>query len=125
MLPMLVLLLAGILELGTAAGVMQTLDNAAREGARWSAMPVENTETLPSVSAVQQRVQQFAAASGLNLPASDIQVNQAVTGTEGGLATTFSQVDVTYTDNLVTPMLAAVVPSLTLSAHASMRNENN
>ncbi len=125
MLPLLLLLLFAILELGRAANLMQTLDNAAREGARWSAMPAPGTNTLPSVSTVQQRVEGFAAASGLSLPASAIAVNQAVDASEGGLTTSFSEVDVSYTDSFVTPLLSSLIPSLTLTGHAVMRNETN
>lgn len=124
-LPLLLLVVFAALELGRAAGLEQTLTNAAREGARWSALPNASTSSLPAPSTVVARVQSYAAASGLQLPSGDIQVNQAVMQTEDGLATSFSRVDITYTDTLVTPLLSALVPSLALGAHAQMRNETN
>ena len=124
-LPLLLLVVFAMVELGRAASIMQALDNAAREGARWSAMPAEGTTTLPSVSVVQQRVINFAAASQLTLSAGNISVNQALNVTEGGLPTSFSKVDVTYTYHFVAPMVAAILPSIPLSGHAIMRNETN
>lgn len=125
MLPLLLLLLFAMVELAYAAGLMQTLKNAAREGARWSAMPAEGTNNLPATTDVQSRVIAYAAAAGITLSASDVTVNQGVDVTEGGLVTSFSEVDVSYTDSFLTPMLAAIVPSLTLTEHAVMRNETN
>lgn len=124
-LPLLLLLLFGTVELGRVANMQQTLDDAAREGARWSAMPAAGTFTLPSVSDVTSRVEAIAAAQDVTLASGDISVNQDVTASEGGLATTFSQVQVTYSYAFLTPALSALLPNVTLTATALMRNETN
>ncbi len=125
MLPLLLFLVFGIVEVGRAAGILQTLDNAAREGARWSALPAAGSDNLPLVSDVQQRVVDYVAASGVTINPFNVSVNQEVDHTEGGLTTSFSQVEVTYVYNFVTPLLANVVPSITLRGEAEMRNETN
>lgn len=125
MVPLLLLMLFGIVEIGYAANIMQTLDNAAREGARWSALPSPGTQNLPAVTDVQQRVVSFAAASGITINPFNVLVNQEVDNTEGGLTTSFSQVQVRYVYKFVTPLLSALVPSITLKAAAVMRNETN
>ncbi|HXE30368.1 MAG TPA: TadE family protein [Terriglobales bacterium] len=124
-LPILALVLFGIVEIGHAASLWQTLDNAAREGARWSAMPSAGSNSLPSPGDVVARVETYAADAGLTLSDDDVTVNQAVSVSEGGLPTSFSQVDVSYTDTFVTPLLSEIVSGITLNAHAIMRNETN
>lgn len=124
-LPLVLFLLAATFAVGRVGNVEETLKNAAREGARYASVPAEGTSTLPAVTAVQQRVQQFAAGSGVTLTGSDVSVNQAVTVSEGGLATTFSQVAVTYSYTVSIPLVASLLPTLTLSADATMRNETN
>lgn len=124
-LPLVLFLLAATFAVGRVGSVEETLKNAAREGARYASVPAEGTSTLPAAAAVQQRVQQFAAGSGITLAGSDITVHQAVTVTEGGLATTFSQVAVNYSYTVSIPLVASLLPTLTLSADATMRNETN
>lgn len=124
-LPLVLFLLAAAFAVGRVGNVEETLKNAAREGARYASVPTEGTSTLPAVAAVQQRVQQFAAGSGVALTSSDISVNQAVPITEGGLATTFSQVAVNYSYTVSIPLVASLLPTLTLRADATMRNETN
>jgi len=125
MLPLLLFLVFGIVEVGRAAGILQTLDNAAREGARWSALPAAGSESLPLVSDVQQRVVNYVTASDVGINPFNVSVNQEVDHTEDGLTTSFSQVEVSYVYHFVTPLLAAVVPSITLHGEAEMRNETN
>lgn len=124
-LPLVVLILLGGFEVGRVVNLDETLTNAAREGARWSAMPAAGTANLPAATAVQARVVAFAAGANLTLDPSAVTVNQAVSLSEGGLATSFSQVDVTYTYSVSTPLVAALLPTLTLRGHALMRNETN
>ncbi len=124
-LPLLMLLVFGIVEIARAASVMQTLDNAARDGAQWSARPLEGTDSLPLVSDVQTRVVTDAAAAGITLSPFNVSVNQEVDQVVNGLVTSYSQVQVKYTYTFVTPMLAALVPSVTLWGKSIMRNETN
>jgi Flp pilus assembly protein TadG len=124
-LPLLLLILFGTIELGRVANIQQTLDDAAREGARWSALPAAGSSTLPSPSDVSSRVAAIAAAQDVTLDSGDITVNQDVTASEGGLSTSFSEVDVSYNYTFLTPALASILPSMTLTARSRMRNETN
>ena len=79
----LLVLLFGIFEAGRMLNIQQTLTNAAREGARLSVLPAAATgspptysDTLPSTSVVQARVQDFLNASGLNGSTATVTVDQ-------------------------------------------------
>ncbi|HEY8056193.1 MAG TPA: TadE family protein [Terriglobales bacterium] len=124
-LPMLALLVFGALELGRMAFLVQSLHNAARDGARYSAVPAAGTSDLPAVSSVQQRVAADLKASGVSLSPFLIAVNQEVDISEGGLTTSFSQVKITYPFTFSTPLLSAILPHVTLTGLAVMRNETN
>jgi Flp pilus assembly protein TadG len=124
-LPLLALLIFGALELGRMAFVVQSLHNAARDGARYSAAPAAGTSDLPPVSSVQQLVVSDLQASGISLSPFLVAVNQEVDITEGGLTTSFSQVKITYPFKFTTPLLTALVPHVTLTGLAVMRNETN
>lgn len=124
-LPMLALLVFGALGLGRMAFLAQSLHNAARDGARYSAVPAAGTSNLPAVSSVQQRVASDLQASGVSLSPFLIAVNQEVDMSEGGLTTSFSQVKITYPFTFTTPLLSAILPHVTLTGLAVMRNETN
>lgn len=124
-LPLVLLLIFGVIGLARLANVNETLHNACREGARWSAVPDAATGTLPSPSEVTNRVIQYAADDGITLTSSEITVNQDVTQTVNGLATSFSQVQVSYGFQFIPSLLSALVPSVTLQPDAEMRNETN
>ncbi len=124
-LPLLMLLVFGIVEIARAASILQTLDNAARDGAQWSARPIEDTNSLPLVSDVQARVAADAAAAGVTVSPFAVSVNQEVDQTVNGLVTSYSQVQVHYTYSFVTPLISAIIPSVTLTGDAIMRNETN
>lgn len=124
-LPVALLLLFGTLELGRVMSLQQTLDNAAREGARWSAMPAPGTSILPASDVIVSRVQAYLAADGVDASQATINVNQEDDIVEGGLDTYFSAVDVTYKYSFATPLLSALIPNLSLTGHAVMRNETN
>lgn len=124
-LPLVLLLIFGVIGLARLANVNEALHNACREGARWSAVPDASTGALPSPSDVTNRVIQYAADDGITLTSSEITVNQDVTQMVNGLATTFSQVQVSYGFQFIPSLLSALVPSVTLQPDAEMRNETN
>lgn len=124
-LPVLFLLLFGTLEFGRVLSIQQTLDDAAREGARWSAMPAAGTSVLPSPNDIVTRVQNYLASNGISAGSATINVNQTDDISEGGIDTFFSRVDVSVPYDFLTPMLSAIVPSVTLTSHSVMRNEIN
>lgn len=125
LLPALCLLLFGTLEFGRVLSVQQTLNDAAREGARWSALPDSGTSNLPAPGAIVTRVQNYLAANGISASQATVTVNQSDDIPESGIDTFFSQVNVSVPYDFLTPMLSAIVPSVTLQAQAVMRNEIN
>ncbi|MGH9413302.1 MAG: TadE/TadG family type IV pilus assembly protein [Terriglobales bacterium] len=124
-LPLLALLIFAVIGLARLANVNEALHNACREGARWSAIPDATTGALPSSSDITSRVLQYAADDGITLTAAEVTVDQDVLQSEDGLATTFSQVQIAYPFQFLTPMMADLVPTLTLHPQAEMRNETN
>lgn len=129
------LLLPGLLLLfclgGEAAGMVAThqiLNNAAREGARLAVVPGE----LGQTSDITGRVAAYAAANGISLPTSDVQLNQGVIVSPGGGGCSAtnpciqaSEVSVSYPYAFeYLPALPFGLPdSVTLSASVTMRNQ--
>ncbi len=123
--PLLALLVFGAVGLARLANVSETLHNACREGARYSAMPVVGSNALPGVGEVVQRVVNFAAADDITLNPLAVSVSQEVDQTVNGLTTSYSDVQVVYHFKFMLPLLTDLVPSVTLSPQAEMRNEIN
>lgn len=71
-LPCLAMLMMVIGQVSAAVATHQTLNNAAREGARLSTVPGE----YGNVTDVQNRVLAYAAAHGITLSAANVTVNQ-------------------------------------------------
>jgi Flp pilus assembly protein TadG len=111
-------LIMGIVEFGRIYSIYQDLTDAAREGARYAVAPDQNTETLPSVSAVQAHV--APVLSSLNISNGTITVTPK-TQTINGVVTTYSTVTVSA------PYSFFFLPfaQITLTADSEMRNETN
>jgi Flp pilus assembly protein TadG len=118
-LPFLVTLFLAAVDLGVVLREHQILQNAAREGARFSALPrnwvspVNPTATLDSV---QQRVVDYLAQENITVAKANVTVNQQYPITVGSMTVTGSQITVTYTRSLVVagaPLLPAAQVSLT------------
>lgn len=124
-LPLLVLLIFGAIELARLANVNAVLHSACREGARYSAVPLASNDSLPGVSQVVNQVVQFAAADGIQLNPSAVSVNQAVDQQVDGITTSYSQVQVQYSFQFVVPIFSSLVPAVNLQPQAEMRNETN
>lgn len=96
-LPLLALIFLGIIDLGLIVREYQVLQNAAREGARYSAQPenqiVINTDPVKTQLAIQQFVVSYAAEEKITINLADVTVNQ-VYPVPGGCG---SEVTVTYT----------------------------
>src|SRR5213592_2842073 len=78
-LPLLVLIIVTIIDLGLALREHQILQNAAREGARFSALPLNQVGPMnpsASIAAIQQRVTGYLAEENITAPANSITVNQ-------------------------------------------------
>lgn len=86
-------LILGIVEFGRAYNIYQNITNAAREGARYSVAPFEDSNNLPSPDQVTAQVQKYLDSS--NVKGATVQVNQTVAGTMSGLPVVSTEVDVT------------------------------
>lgn len=121
---LLVLMIFGTVDFARIWNIQQELDNAARTGARYSALPAAGSETLPTTAAVTTVVTNLLTNAGLSSGVT-LTLNQAAVLNYGVVAATGSRLDLTYSYSLVTPGLAQIVPSVTISGHATMRNETN
>jgi Flp pilus assembly protein TadG len=113
-----------IFEAGRMLSIQQTLTNAAREGARLAVLPLQGgTDTLPSDTAVQARVQSFLNASGLNGATATVDVNKAYN--PGGAGTpVYSRITVTAPYRIVSISMFSFL-EVNLQGRAMMRNETN
>lgn len=111
-------LIMGIVEFGRAYSIYQDITDAAREGARYAVAPDPTTGVLPSAADVQAHVAPFFTSG-------------AIKGGKVTMATTTHSVEGTaysYTQvNISAPYTFFFFPfgSLTMNAHAEMRNETN
>ena len=124
--PVVLLILIGIFEVGRAYQTWQVLTNAAREGARASVIQSADEDTVEAV------VKQYMTAG--QLPAADdadIDINRSATLTVNGTTVGASQVTVDYPFEFVVlqPIARLVVPdthtgdAITMRATSLMRNE--
>jgi Flp pilus assembly protein TadG len=128
MLPLFAILLLGTMEVGSIARDYQVLQNAAREGARFSANPVNkitpaNQATMTQM--IKDRVVAYLATENLTVPSSNVTVNQAYPVTVGALTPNGSQITVTYSRPLMLPGVSNFIPglaSLQLKGTAVFRN---
>jgi len=125
-LPILLLISAGIFEFGRAYQTWQVLTNAAREGARVAVLPngaPGTAETLVRQYMQDGQLSEFATAA--------VTVDRGVSITVNGVPQTASQVVINYPfDFMVLQPVAQLVvqgstlgSSLTMRASALMRNE--
>ena len=124
--PILLLLMIGIFEIGRAYETWQVLTNAAREGARMSVTP---SGTPGNTTAL---VRQYMADGALkNSATAPVIVNKGASITVNGNAISASAVTVDYPFEFIMlgPVLRLVAPSttaggaITMHATAIMRNE--
>jgi Flp pilus assembly protein TadG len=128
-LPLLAMLLLGTMELGDAARDHQVLQNAAREGARFSALPTNQIAGNPNGAAVlttiRNRVIAYLNNEGITTVApAQVSVNQAFPMTIGTLTVQGSEITVTYSRPLIFPGIASFIPlgTLQLQGRAVFRN---
>jgi Flp pilus assembly protein TadG len=126
-LPILALLLVGAIEFGSIVRDHQVLQNAAREGARFSALE-SNEIAGPSASTIEQRIKDrviaYLANENITVSAGDIDVNQAYPMSIGALTIQGSCVTVTYNRPFLIPGAKNFFPSLSslLTGSAVFRN---
>ncbi len=99
-LPLLALLFLTIIDLGLVVRESQVLQNAAREGARFSALPVSWIDPLNPVAteaAIKQRVTAYCQEEGIVVDPADVTVNQRqAIDVGGGVTALGSEVVVSY-----------------------------
>lgn len=121
-LPLLLLVLFGIIELSVVLGRWQALSNAAREGARLAIVFRTGCDTPAVEAEVQARVEQYAAALGVT--AEQLEVD--VVGVCGNRDTTSTvTVRSTYTFRVLPGFASGLAPSLELVTSSVMRNEGS
>ncbi len=106
-LPLFAILLLGAFEFGSIAHDHQALQNAAREGARFS------------------RVVAYLQGEKITVSAADVTVNQSYPITIGGLTVMGSRVTVNYQRSLIFPGITGLIPSagtMQLQGNAVFRN---
>ncbi|PYR97873.1 MAG: hypothetical protein DMG12_23745, partial [Acidobacteria bacterium] len=99
-LPLLTLLLVGIVNMGLMIREHQVLQNAAREGARYSTLQGNRITTAGDATeqAIKTRVQRYLAQERITIATSDVTINQNYTYTVAPSpgTVTASQVTVSY-----------------------------
>jgi len=125
-LPIMLIISAGIFEFGRAYQTYEVVTNAAREGARVAILPNAST------SDVNDRVNAYLNAGSLNSSSATVSVNQSATVTVGSGTATASTVTVSYPFSFVVlDPIARLINSgsnnfgsaFSLSSTAEMRNE--
>jgi Flp pilus assembly protein TadG len=125
-LPFLVTVFLIAVDLGIILREHQILQNAAREGARFSALPQNRVTPInptATVDAIQQRVVDYLAQENITVAKASVTVNQQYPITIGGLTVQGSQITVTYPRSLLvtgTPLLPA--GQITLTGQSVFRN---
>ena len=121
-LPIMLLFVAAILDLGRVFYATVTLENSAREGAFQAAQTPESFDQGQpcdtATNMVTCRVQLEAKGSGVNIAASDIDMTCSP-GSCAGAAGNTVRVDVTGTFTLITPLLSMFFGGQTIPMSAS------
>jgi Flp pilus assembly protein TadG len=109
-LPLFGILLLGIIEVGGLARDHQVLQNAAREGARFSSLPsnrMAGTADPASVETIiKNRIIAYLGRERITVVAGDITVNQGYTMPLGGINVPASEITIVYTRPVLFPGIA-------------------
>jgi uncharacterized membrane protein len=125
-LPLLTLLFLTIIDLGLVIREHQVLQNAAREAARFSALPlswIDPRNPVATEAAIKQRLVDYCQQEGITVAPGQITVNQQYPIDVNGFTVRGSEVIVTYTRSFLIPG-APLLPfaQMTLSGRAVFRN---
>ena len=131
-LPLFAILLLGVFEFGSIAHDHQALQNAAREGARFSANKTNwiAGSTDPAVQAatlarIRDRVVAYLQGEKITVNASDVTVDQTYPITIGTLTVMGSHITINYQRSLIFPGITGLIPSaatMQLQGNAVFRN---
>src|SRR5207249_11766806 len=124
-LPLFAILLLGAFEFGSIAHDHQALQNAAREGARFSANPTGQTclvsDPAAALATIQNRVVAYLQGEKITVSAADVTVNQSYPITIGGLTVMGSRVTVNYQRSLIFFGIICLIPSSgTMQLHVNV-----
>ncbi len=119
-LPLLLLLVFGIMEFSILFSRLQTVSNAAREGARDAIVFRATCNAGTVASDVRGTVQNYATSGGITIDDADITVTGACGGS-GNDATV--QVVSTYDFQVVGGFIPGLAPSVDITGTSVMRNE--
>lgn len=119
-LPVLLLLLFGIIEFSILFSRLQTVTNAAREGARDAVVFRVACDPATVQNEVRTTVQTYAASGGVAVNASDISVTGACTGANNN---TTVQVVSNYAFKVVGGFAPGLAPAIDVTGTSVMRNE--
>ena len=98
-LPLFGILLLGIIEVGSLARDHQVLQNAAREGARFSSLPANRTDQPDGATVetmIKNQIVAYLALEGLTVPIGNITVNQGYEMAYGGITIPASEITIIY-----------------------------
>lgn len=125
-LPLLALIFLTIIDLGLVIREHQILQNAAREGARFSTLPmnwINPRNPGATANAIKQRVIDYCQQEGLAVGLEDVTLNQLYPIDVGGLTAYGSEVTVTHESTLLIPGAPLIpVGQLNLAGRAVFRN---
>jgi TadE-like protein len=126
-LPLFGILLLGIIEIGGLARDHQVLQNAAREGARFSSLPANRMSNVTNPTAVEttikNRIIAYLANERITVVAGDITVNQGYTMPVGGIDVPASEITIVYNRPVLFPGIANwLTVTSTLQGKAIFRN---
>lgn len=141
-LPFLVFMFAGITDLGLVIREHQVVQNGAREGARFSALPHNRINLRPvdcndcvggcnqpgcktqsQIEAeIKQRVIDYLANENITVTAGDVTVDQNYQIAVGAITVFASQVSVAYNRNLLIGVVPGIPSSLTMQGSAVFVN---
>ena len=122
--PLLVFL---IMLVGEGAAVIRThqlVNNAAREGARFSILPPNSCSgNATCLAQIRQVVVNYGSNNGITISPANVNIDQTALVATSGAAISSSLITVTYTYQLqYLPAFAGIPPTMSLGARAQFRN---
>ncbi len=115
-LPLFAILLLGAFEFGSIVHDHQALQNAAREGARFSANSTNwisgSSDPSAALATIQNRVVAYLQGENITVNASDVIVDQTYPIIIGTLTVTGSHITVNYQRSVVLPGITSLIPSV-------------
>jgi len=118
----LVLLLLGALDFGFLVHRHQIIQNASREGARFSAQHRIGDHGI-TVTDIQNRVIAYCSEQNMTIAAGDVTVSQNSSYLVGSTLVTASEITVAHSRSMITPGMSALLGDpVTIRARGVFRN---